>query len=228
MTAPIMRAYTELLVADLPPARRVRDRRHGGVHPEPQGPRGQRGAPSPRSARTRSARPATGFDGSWVAHPDLVAGLPGGLRRRARRPPEPARPAARRRPTSTAERPARRRLGAGRRSPRTACAATSRSASAYLEAWLGGNGAVGDPQPHGGRRDRRDLALADLAVGPQRRRSSTNGEPSSPPSWSATSMEQEHGAIRAELGDAYDDRNFETGVPRAASRSRWPTTTPTS
>ena len=29
-------------------------------------------APSPRSARTRRARRATGFDGSWVAHPDLV------------------------------------------------------------------------------------------------------------------------------------------------------------
>ena len=42
MTVPFMRSYTELLVRTLPQARRPRDRRHGGVHPE-QGPRGQRG-----------------------------------------------------------------------------------------------------------------------------------------------------------------------------------------
>ena len=44
---------------DLPPARRLRDRRDGRVHPEPPRPGGQRASPSPRSARTRSARPAT-------------------------------------------------------------------------------------------------------------------------------------------------------------------------
>ena len=33
MTVPFMRAYTELLVQDLPPARRPRHRRHGRVHP---------------------------------------------------------------------------------------------------------------------------------------------------------------------------------------------------
>ena len=35
MTAPFMRAYTELLVQDVPPARRARHGRDGRVHPEP-------------------------------------------------------------------------------------------------------------------------------------------------------------------------------------------------
>ena len=50
-----------------------------------------------------------------------------------------------------------------------ACATTSASALQYLAAWLGGIGAVGDPQPDGGRGHRGDLPLADLAVDPQRR-----------------------------------------------------------
>ena len=58
--------------ADLPPARCARDRRHGGVHPEPARPGGHRGSRWPRSATTRSARSGDGFDGTWVAHPDLV------------------------------------------------------------------------------------------------------------------------------------------------------------
>ena len=45
--------------ADLPPSRRTRDRRDGGLHPQPQGRGRERQAPLPRSARTRSARPAT-------------------------------------------------------------------------------------------------------------------------------------------------------------------------
>ena len=35
MAVPFMRSYCELLVQDLPPARRARDGRHGGVHPLP-------------------------------------------------------------------------------------------------------------------------------------------------------------------------------------------------
>ena len=58
--------------AHLPPARCVRDRRHGGLHPEP------RRTPRPTSVafakvREDKTREVTaGFDGSWVAHPDLV------------------------------------------------------------------------------------------------------------------------------------------------------------
>ncbi len=121
-------------------------------------------APSPRSARTSSARPADGFDGSWVAHPDLVAGLPGGLRRRPRRPPQPARPAPLEDVHVTAERPARRRVGRRARSPRGAAQQRLGRRSPTPAAWLSGNGAVAHPQPHGGRRHRRDLPLADLAA----------------------------------------------------------------
>ena len=46
--------------ADLPQARRVRDGRHGGVHPVPARRRRSTRSRSPRSARTRPARPATG------------------------------------------------------------------------------------------------------------------------------------------------------------------------
>ena len=58
--------------ADLPPARRARDRRHGRVHPQPARP-----ARSTRSRWTKVRDDKTreagdGFDGSWVAHPDLV------------------------------------------------------------------------------------------------------------------------------------------------------------
>ena len=71
MTAPFMRAYTELLVAHLPPARRARHRRHGGVHPEPARP--EVNAVALAKVREDKEREAgDGFDGSWVAHPDLV------------------------------------------------------------------------------------------------------------------------------------------------------------
>ena len=59
MTVPFMRAYTELLVKTCHRRGRARDRRHGGVHPQPPRRRGQRASRSRRCARTRSARPAT-------------------------------------------------------------------------------------------------------------------------------------------------------------------------
>ena len=58
--------------ADLPPSRCARDRRDGGVHPEPARPGRHARSPWPGSATTRSARSGDGFDGTWVAHPDLV------------------------------------------------------------------------------------------------------------------------------------------------------------
>ena len=72
MTVPFMRAYTELLVKTLPPARRARDRRHGGVHPLAHGTRRptRRAVAKLREDKRREA--GDGFDGSWVAHPDLV------------------------------------------------------------------------------------------------------------------------------------------------------------
>ena len=107
MTAPFMRAYTELL---------VRTCHKRGAHaiggmaafiPSRRDPEVNEVALAKvRDDKTREA--GDGFDGSWVAHPDLVADLPGGLRRRARRPAEPARPAPRRR-FGHRRRPARRR-----------------------------------------------------------------------------------------------------------------------
>ena len=55
MTVPFMRAYTELLVAHVPPARRARDRRHGGVHPVAPRPGGERGR-AREGARGQGAR----------------------------------------------------------------------------------------------------------------------------------------------------------------------------
>jgi malate synthase len=72
MTVPFMRAYTELLVTDLPQARRARHGRHGGVYPQPQGPAGQRSRADQGEARINYGNQADGFDGTWVAHPDLV------------------------------------------------------------------------------------------------------------------------------------------------------------
>ena len=72
MTAPMMRAYTELLVSTCHRRGRLRDGRDGRLHPQPPGRRRSTGRRSPRSPRTRNGRPGDGFDGSWVAHPDLV------------------------------------------------------------------------------------------------------------------------------------------------------------
>ena len=97
--------------AHLPQARRARDRRDGGVHPEPAT-RRSTSRRSPRSRRTRPARPAT------------ASTAPGWRTRAWSRPaarsfdavlgdrPEPARPAARgrvghRRPSCSTSRPRR-------------------------------------------------------------------------------------------------------------------------
>ena len=58
--------------ADVPPARRARDGRDGGVHPEPPGPRGERDSRSRRWREDKEREANAGFDGTWVAHPDLV------------------------------------------------------------------------------------------------------------------------------------------------------------
>ena len=150
---------------DLPPPRRARDRRHGGVHPQPPRPGGQRGGAG-QGPRGQGARGRDGFDGSWVAHPDLVPvarevfdavlgdrpNQKDGSATTSGSPPSDL--------LDVAETPA---------ADRGRAAEQRRRRLAYLEAWLGGNGAVADPQPHGGCRDGGDLPVAALAVGPQRR-----------------------------------------------------------
>ena len=59
MTAPFMRAYTELLVKTCHQRGRVRDGRDGGLHPQSQGRRDQPGGLRQGDRRTRRARPAT-------------------------------------------------------------------------------------------------------------------------------------------------------------------------
>ena len=112
---------------DLPPARRLRDGRHGGLHPL---------APRRRGQRRRAREGARGQGARGVAGIRRHLGRPSrpradrlrGVRRRPRRPAQPDRPAARRRrrhapPTcSTSPPPPARR-------PRTASATTSRSGS---------------------------------------------------------------------------------------------------
>ena len=96
MTAPFMRAYTELLGQDLPRPRRPRDGRHGRLHPEPPRSAGQRGR-----AGQGARRQIPGVQGrvrrvvGRASRPG--AGVPRGVRLGAGRCPEPADQAPRRR-----------------------------------------------------------------------------------------------------------------------------------
>ena len=96
MTAPFMRAYTELLVAT---CHRRGAFAMGGMAafiPSRRDPEVNEAALAKvREDKEREA--GDGFDGSWVAHPDLVPVCQEVFDRGARRPAEPARPAARRR-----------------------------------------------------------------------------------------------------------------------------------
>ena len=100
-----------------------------------------------------------GHDGTWVAHPGLVP-VARHLRR-AHAGPEPARRAARGR-----ERDARTSCcSAGGHAHRSGLRHNVRVGIQYLEAWLRGKAACRST-PDGGRRDRRDLARAGVAVAP--------------------------------------------------------------
>ena len=212
--------------AHLPQARRARDRRHGGVHPQP--------ATTPRSTRPRSTKvrddktreAGDGFDGSWVAHPDLVplcrevfdavlGDRPNQLDRHARgrarsRAEQLLDVAAT--PGEVTEAGLRNNVSVGMQ---------------YLEAWLRGTGAVGDLQPDGGRRHRRDLPLPGLAVAAQRRRARRrpDGHPR------AGRADHRRGAgQRSASGRRRGLRRRAGGTTRAACspRWRWPTTSPSS
>ena len=135
MAVPFMRAYTQLLV-------RTCHRR--GAHAI-----GGMAAfiPSRRDAEVnrvalervredKEREAGDGFDGTWVAHPDLVPVATRDLRPRARRAARTRRTASARTCRWTAAEPARPR-DPGRRDHRGgACATTSASALQYLDAWL--------------------------------------------------------------------------------------------
>ena len=112
MTVPFMRAYTELLVKT---CHRRGAHAMGGMAafiPSRARRRGQRASPWRASSDDKQREASDGFDGTWVAHPDLVPIAHGGLRRRARRDgPTSSTGSA---PTSTVDgrRPARLRVDA--------------------------------------------------------------------------------------------------------------------
>ena len=126
--------------ARLPPPRRARDRRHGGVHPEPR--RGRSTSrPSRACARTRSARRARASTAPGSRIPGLVP-----LAREifdavlGDRPNQKAR--LREDVVPDARGAARARSHAGRDHARGRRRRTSRSACATSTAWLGGVGAA--------------------------------------------------------------------------------------
>ena len=151
----------------LPPPRRVRHGRHGGLHPEPARPEvNERALAKVREDKEREA--ADGFDGSWVAHPDLVAGLRGGVRPRPGRPARTSSIASA--TTSTSPRPTLLDMSAVEgRATEAGLRNNVDVGLRYLRGVVARQRRGGHPQPHGGRGDGGDLPIADLAVGAQRR-----------------------------------------------------------
>ena len=163
MTTPFMRAYTELLVQTCHAAARTRSAAWR---------RSSRAAATRRSTRSRMARvarrqasasPRDGFDGTWVAHPDLVPlateifdGVLGDAA-------EPEGAAAREEVAVTAAgaaEPARR----GRADHRGRRPGEHHRRAPVPRRLAGRQRRRRDQQPDGGRRDGRDQPVAALAV----------------------------------------------------------------
>ena len=165
MTVPFMRAYTELLVKT---CHRRGAHALGGMAafiPNRRDPQVNEVALA-RVREDKVRESADGFDGTWVAHPDLVAVAREPFAAASRGPPAPARAAA--------PRGGGRRAGAARRpGPRRDRDRGGSPDQRERRAPVPGGVARRErrrrhQQPHGGRRDRRDLALPGLAVGPPR------------------------------------------------------------
>ena len=173
MTVPFLRAYTELLVAT---CHRRGAHAMGGMAPfipTKKDPKVNEAALAKvREDKQREA--GDGFDGTWVAHPGLVPVAMGGVREGPRDPLEPEGPAARRR--GGHGRDASRRAGARRKRHRARRPQQRRRRPSIPELLAPRSRRGGDRQPDGGRRDRRDLALPAVAVGPQRRRASRRAD----------------------------------------------------
>ena len=153
---------------DLPPPRRLRDGRHGGLRAEPRRPRGHRRRLR-EGARRQDPRGERRLRRLLGRPPRPRAHLPRGVRRGARRPAEPTRPAARPRWTVTAAAAARRGLRRRRGHRGGPARQPLRRGGLHRGRGSRGNGAVAHPQPHGGRGHGRDLPLAGVAADPQRR-----------------------------------------------------------
>ena len=203
MTVPFMRAYTELLVRT---CHRRGAHAIGGMAafiPSRKDPEVNAVALA-KVREDKERESGDGFDGTWVAHPDLVpvatevfdavlGERPNQLERLREDvvPDEAALLSIPDTPGEVTDAGLRTNVSVGVR---------------YLDAWLHGVGRGRDRQPDGGRRHRGDLALAGLAVGargpvrrraacggrwrrsrPGRRRSSSSASWPWPPSWSSSS-----------------------------------------
>ena len=140
MTAPFMRAYTELLVRTCHKRGAFAIGGMAAFIPSRRDPEVNSGAfEKVRADKTREA--GDGFDGSWVAHPDLVAGVPGGCSTRCSATGRTSSTAAARRGHVTAD-----QLLDVASTPGGATGAGLRAAVdvgvRYIASWLGGNGAA--------------------------------------------------------------------------------------
>ena len=167
-----------------------------------------------------------GFDGTWVAHPDFVATALGAVRRGARRPAQPARPAARRR-GGRRRRAARRRLGRRPRSPRPGLRNDVNVGIQYISSWLRGNGAAGDLRPDGGRGHGGDRPLAGVAVDAPRTASSRTA-PRSRASSSSASRPRSSSASAARSATTSGSCGRAARTARAACSSAWRSATTSS
>ena len=187
---------------DVPPARRARDRRHGGVHPLAPRSGGERGGAG-EGARGQAARVGPGL------RRDVGRASRSRLRRAARvRAREPARRHARRRAAERRSSPRRALRRLVRRRRRPAAERERRHPVHRVVAERRRRG--GDRQPDGGRSDRGDLALADLAVAAPRAREPRRG--------ARDDRRRDEEARRASRGS----------TRRASCSSRWRSTTASS
>ena len=164
MTVPFMRAYTELL---------VRTCHKRGAHaiggmaafiPSKDEQTNERAFAKVRDDKTREA--GDGFDGSWVAHPGMVAACTEVFDAVLGDAPEPA--STSRATTCEVERraAARRGIDAGR-GHRGGPAQQRQRRPAVPRVLAAGHRRGRHQQPDGGRRHRRDLPLAGVAVAAQ-------------------------------------------------------------
>ena len=165
MAVPFMRSYCELLVKTC--HRRGAFAMGGMAAFIPSRRDAEVNAVALAKVREDKEREASqGFDGTWVAHPDLVPTAYEAFDAVLGDAAQPDRPAT------------RRRHGHGRRSPRHRGHARRGDRGRAAQQRLGrdpvsrrlapGLGRRRDQQPDGGRRDGRDQPLPDLAVAPPR------------------------------------------------------------